>query len=537
MVNASRLMKCAAAFLIVPMCLTDASGQMLPIPTSDVRTTIDYYRPRVAAAADGSYAVAWEALEQLEFVTEWKIAVQRYSPTGQPVGPTHYFDPEIGCFGSTDVWLSDGQQNVELAFNDAGDLLVLMEHYGEYDIIVTTTWSSEITLGAVNSSGQIIDLGASESCLQYKFVFPGADEQDRPRMALANGGLAVVMDGFFGGSNFRNVGLQFFDGALAKVGDVSIPHDDQLSEQGFHAYPDIATNGSRLVVVWHECPYIDNQGNAAECDIMAQFAELTPTSLTPIGGNIRVNAGDPTGTVNFKPSVSMNAAGKTVIVWQDSRNSANGDIYGQVYDGSGQAVGSNFRVSDAGGGELESTNGLRPEVAVGDNGFFVVAWGDSTTQRRSLYRYYQQANIGGSQQVLTGGSPEFAMPDVAVSGNNFYLTALSRDAGGNLGVAFQPLPSFVGAEEPERPESFALGAYPNPFQASLKVLVRTDTPGVLELDVVDLLGRTVASENRGVVHAGEHKFTIDSEPWTAGLYLVRVRSAGAILTQSVVRSQ
>ncbi|NNE34321.1 MAG: hypothetical protein HKN13_03740, partial [Rhodothermales bacterium] len=263
----------AVALVILALSVSPANLQAQIGGTSITaeRVSIDQYRPRIAAAADGSFAIAWETLEESQFATEWKIAVQRYAANGSPVGPLNLFDPESGCF-ALDSWTFDGMQNVELAFNGAGQLLVLMEHFGEYDIITTSQRSSELTLGLVDQNGAIVDLGNSANCLQHKFIFVGADEQDRPRMAQTNSGLVVITDAFFGGANFRNVGMQFYDLALNEVGEVVIPHDDEGSLEGFHVYPDVATNGSTLLATWHECPYIDGQGNIEECDVMVQFA-------------------------------------------------------------------------------------------------------------------------------------------------------------------------------------------------------------------------------------------------------------------------
>lgn len=455
-------------------------GQLTTVATSD-QVTIDLYRPQIVADADGSYAIAWEALEQEEFVTEWKIGVQRFGPNGSVVGPSNVFDPESGCL-AVDHWLDDGQQNVELAFDSSGGLLVLMEHFGEFFVVNSGSNSSEITLGLVDQSGQITDISNDENCVQRKFIFVGADEQDRPRFALMPTAIALIVDGFFGGTNFRNVGLQFYDYSLSEIGGVTIPHDDENSLEGFHAYPDLATNGTLMAYVWHECPFIDNQGNVAECDVMAQFATTNGTVLTAVGGNIRVNSGDPVGTGNFRPSVAMAPSGSSVVVWQDARFGPGGDVFGQVFDSNGQPVNGNFQISET-GGTLETTGGLRPEVAMRNDGSFMVVWGDKTSVRRALGRQYNHnaQPISGATLLASEAGMEFGMPALASNGTEYFVTGLSLASDGTLGVfSVTPPESNIAVEDADEVvPSITLDAYPNPFREAATIVARLPETGQL----------------------------------------------------------
>ena len=504
-------------------------------------TIISYYRPQIAAARDGSFAVAWEALIEQEFFTRWHIGVQRYSAAGNPVGATHYFEPEIGCF-ALDTWLNDYQSNVELAFGSTGLLLVLMQHSGEYDIITTTDISSEVTLGVIDQNGTAVDLNPSHgNCEQWKFIFPGADEQDRPRMALTpTDNLILVADGFFGQSDLRNVGLDIYDTNLNDlVNGELIPHADPSSLTAFHAWPDIATNGSMMAAVWHRCPYIDGQGNVAECDIGAQFATLGTGGVQPIGTNVVVNAGDPSGTVNFRPSVAMNPSGASVVVWQDYRTGAQGDVFGQLFDASAQPIGANFQISQ-GSGQLEARPEVRPEVAMLDNGQFMVVWADtSAAGYQARGRQFDAAGSPLGPPVLLNNTPgvETGVPSVATDGTNYYFVTLGRTANDDLSVLATTPASTIGTEDDAAGESDrSVSVYPNPFRASVIVEFVLDAPSTVRVELFDVLGRNVETLLDGFREAGRQTVAVNGRRLAPGHYVIRIQTPDRTRLHKLVRA-
>ncbi len=529
--------------IILSIAQRPAQAQMQIVASTDANdVTIDYYRPQIAAAPDGSFAVAWEALRQGDFFTKWHIAVQRYSPAGAPVGPTHYFQPEIGCF-VFDTWLDDFQSNVELEFSSTGVLLVLMQHSGDYEAITQAQFSSEITLGVVDQNGATVDLNLEkQNCIQWKFIYPGADEQDRPRMALMpDNTLVLTMDGFFNGSDLRNVGLDFYDNNLNRlVPSELIPHDDPASLQAFHMWPDIATNGDLLVSVWNECPIVDPQGNADECDIGAQFARITPTAIQPIGSNVVVNTGDPTGTINWRPSVDMTPAGTSVVVWQDFRTGSQGDVFGQLFDASGQPVGSNFQISE-GAGIVETRPEIRPEVALLDDGQFMVVWADTSAagyQARGR-RYAANGTPLTTPFLLDETSGlETGVPNIASNGSAYYLVTLGRSPNGDLSVlATAPTSNTANQPSDAVDAGLELSAYPNPFSENATIEFDLAKPTTIHLSVYDLLGREVETVAAGIRGSGSHAVTVDGTALAPGLYVIRLRYDERQETHLLVRGK
>lgn len=109
------------------------------------------------------------------------------------------------------------------------------------------------------------------------------------------------------------------------------------------------------------------------------------------------------------------------------------------------------------------------------------------------------------------------------------------------GVSYGTLPPWVVfpvADEPA-PASAALAvrlAGPNPTGGVVRLRVASPAAGDARVDVVDVLGRTVASRRLALV-AGETTVQVDLGPHAAGVYRVRVATPdGSTATLAVTRS-
>lgn len=513
----------------------DASWAQRRLTASSVPADVvlDYLRPRIALASDGSFAIAYEALVEAQPSghRNFQVGVQRYAPTGTPVGPTYFFDGE-SCSG-LDIWLSDLMEHAELAFRSDGVLLVLMQHTGEFQFGGDGVRSAEATLGAIDPAGNLVDLNGSDACVQQKLIFPGGDRQDRPRFALLPGNeVLVTVDGFFGGASLRNVAIRVLDSRLDEVQglDEVIPHDDPGSTQAFHMVPDIATNGSLVLSVWQECPIVDAQGNAAECDISAQFASIAQGALAAVGGNRTVTAGDPNGTVSIWPSAAMNAAGTSLVVWADTRGSTTGEIYGQRFDASGQPVGANVKISEGLGLIYD-----RPEVRLLDDGRALVVWTDSSAQGFAARGRHLDAagQPTGSSFVLATGGLQSGAPALATNGDAIVSTWVAGTTG-SVGVFTSNLGRAVASERSgsELPVDLVLEqSHPNPFRTRTLLRFYLPAPTDVTLDVWDVMGRRVATVAAGARGAGWHEAAFDAGNLPAGLYLYRLQAGGRMLSR------
>ena len=132
---------------------------------------------------------------------------------------------------------------------------------------------------------------------------------------------------------------------------------------------------------------------------------------------------------------------------------------------------------------------------------------------------------------------------LTTAGNDGYLAfggerlffASREDFGGTVGIFTVTVPSAVASEgAPEA--AFALALAPNPTAGSARVAVTAEAAGPLTVDVLDLLGRRVATLFAGSAAAGQ---TVEATAagLAPGVYTVRAQSAAGVATErlTVVR--
>jgi beta-N-acetylhexosaminidase len=86
------------------------------------------------------------------------------------------------------------------------------------------------------------------------------------------------------------------------------------------------------------------------------------------------------------------------------------------------------------------------------------------------------------------------------------------------------------AGAPDLPPEMRLASFPNPFNpvTTLQYTLRTDGPA--KVQVIDLLGRVVATPADGYHSAGVHSVRFDGTGVASGVYICRLESAGATAT-------
>ncbi|WP_412069356.1 FG-GAP-like repeat-containing protein [Rubrivirga sp. IMCC43871] len=84
-----------------------------------------------------------------------------------------------------------------------------------------------------------------------------------------------------------------------------------------------------------------------------------------------------------------------------------------------------------------------------------------------------------------------------------------------------------------RPATFHLTIGPSPAQGPATVRFALAIPGRVEVEVVDMLGRTWATSARNLA-SGSHRLALDASRWPAGLYVVRLSAAGTSGARALV---
>jgi Secretion system C-terminal sorting domain len=167
----------------------------------------------------------------------------------------------------------------------------------------------------------------------------------------------------------------------SKIG-VNIKINDNMFT-AFQGDPAIgsSTNG-RIVSTW-----VDGRTDDGLAGINL-FAQLIGPDGQKNGINFRVND-DAVGTMNqqTEPDCDIAPSGRSVFVWKDTRN-AQSDIYGQIYDQSGNPFGVNFRINQS------SDDCAGPAVSILNDEKFVVGWRTNINDKN--YVMFQIYNADGT---------------------------------------------------------------------------------------------------------------------------------------------
>uniref|UniRef100_UPI0039BC7043 DUF4347 domain-containing protein n=1 Tax=Nitrospira sp. BLG_1 TaxID=3395883 RepID=UPI0039BC7043 len=190
-----------------------------------------------------------------------------------------------------------------------------------------------------------------------------------------------------------------------------------------HAHVGMAADGSFVVVfesnIEASGTYYDN--------VYAQRYDATGAR---IGSNFMVNT--TTGGDQDSADIAMDAAGNFIVVWEGERTAGTSaySIYGQRYNASGVAQGSEFLVNS-----VASSNDQRASVAMNDSGNFVVTWDSLSSGNADIQA--QRFNSSGVAQgsmvsVTSSASYEQEMANVAMDGSgNFVVSWMSNGQDGS----------------------------------------------------------------------------------------------------------
>jgi hypothetical protein len=176
------------------------------------------------------------------------------------------------------------------------------------------------------------------------------------------------------------------------------------------------------------------------------FARLYSSSGTAQGPELQVNTYTTGWQVN--PSVSSDADGNFVVVWQSSGQDGDGyGVFGQRYSSAGAVLGGEFRVNTYTTGHQRL-----PSVASAANGDFVVVW-ESGSQDDGGYGVFGQryssagAVLGGEFQVNTYTTGLQRLPSVASDANGDFVVTWSGAGQGDTDGVFARRFSSSGAAQ------------------------------------------------------------------------------------------
>jgi hypothetical protein len=84
------------------------------------------------------------------------------------------------------------------------------------------------------------------------------------------------------------------------------------------------------------------------------------------------------------------------------------------------------------------------------------------------------------------------------------------------------------------PSSIKLTARPNPFQTSTELGITLPAEMRVDIQLLDILGKSRMTIKQGILTQGDHSFRLDSASLGAGTYYVRVQSPVGVTTKKIV---
>lgn len=368
-------------------------------------------------------------------------------------------------------------------------------HVGGYTYIGSR--NDDVYYSAFNTQAQKIVSGVQLNVLNGGGTNPYAT---RPQLVLLspNQFAAVYEYNNFNGSE---IGVTTVDATTGNViGGAAVISDSRTNAR---VYPSAASNGTNTVCVWTDAR-TDNVGDI----YMQRFVNGAPA-----GANTIVNDNLNTGTYNQHCRVSMNAEGKFVVIWLDTRSSGGGDIYAQHYDANGQKIGQNVKLTNSN----TILFAAMPGIAMYNNKY-VVTWSDSIPNQSfsCKVRYF---NFGGSPTTnvfeLTNSNNNASSyyPEVAVNNSLAFFTWDDRreTAKGRVyGKVLTLNSSSVGVNNNAYTK---INVYPNPANAILWIsnYVYTDENFV---EIYSLDGRYICKKE--ILND-----KIDIDELEAGMYILK----------------
>lgn len=234
------------------------------------------------------------------------------------------------------------------------------------------------------------------------------DQKDASIAMDAEGNSVVVWNSYRQDGDSGGIFAQRFDSNCAPIGPEFQVNTTTVGNQ---TNPSVAMNGAgNFVVVW--------QGpGAGEEEI---FGQRFDPNHQPLGAEFRVNTY--TDDSQLYPSVAVHDDGNFAVVWESQNipeDNNNTSICAQLFDSSGNAVGSEFIINDTPG------RCRYPDVAVDPNGNFAVAWLRDATANSIMARLYNPdaVPVEGARQVNTEDFSTLTRPSIAMSSTGRFVIA------------------------------------------------------------------------------------------------------------------
>jgi hypothetical protein len=477
-------------------------AQIVVIPDFAVSQNLgqEIFYPSVAVSPDRRFGFSWGDDRNGVNGTgdgRGRIYSQLYNTDGNPSTNTNSYTDNIQ-YNSTYDNFSILRSSCAFLPNST---FVVAWHVGGYTFIGSR--NDDIYYSAFNTQAQKIVAGTQLNIMNGGGTNPYAS---RPQLEIIPPSQFAVVYEYdnFNGSEIAATTVDANTGAV--VGGAAVISDSKTS---LRIYPSIASNGPHTVSVWTDAR-TDNYGDI----YMQRFV-----NGVPVGGNTIVNDNLSNGTYNQWSRVAMNAEGKFVVIWLDTRSSNGGDIYAQHYDANGQKIAGNIKLTNSN----SILHAALPGIDIKDNKY-VITWSDSIPTKlfTCKARYFNFGGVPASDVFeLSNASNNSSSyyPDVALGTSLAFFTWDDRrdsPKGRVYGKILTLNSSSIGLNT----EPFGnLIVYPNPATENLWISNYVHTKNN-KAEIYTLEGRLIST-----VEIIEEKINI--EHLEAGIYLLKTEKGYA----------
>jgi hypothetical protein len=314
----------------------------------------------VVGLTDGGFVVSWRADGQDG--DQGGIYAQRYDAAGNPVGG----ETQVSTTTAAD------QANPEIVALADGGYVVVWQTGGPTD------WG--IRLQQYDAAGSPVGVETRANSFTTSF-------QHEPAVtATADGGFAIVWQSINqDGSGYGIYGQRYAAGTATAGTEFQI-NSTTAGDQTHPAIAGLAAGG--FIVVWE----------SADAAGLGVFGQRFDASGNAVGGEFQVNSA--TAGAQTSPSVTALADGGFFVTWaSDGQDGSASGIYGQRYDASGDAVGSELQINST-----TTDAQFDPTVSLLDDGSLVVSWTSSGQDGDGDGLYSRIFGSSDSAQTMTGGA-------------------------------------------------------------------------------------------------------------------------------------
>jgi hypothetical protein len=373
--------------LLGPLCTEAAvkTGPEFQVNTMDI---LDQDSSSVTDLSGGGFVVTWQFYNGL---SDYDVYGQLFDSTGNKVGSEF----QVNTY-------TDGRQmSSSVTGLSGGGFVVTWQSYEPY---IQDGFDYGVYGQLFDSFGNKV---GSEFQVNTRFI---RSERNPSVAAFSEGGFVVTWESYQ--ESAAHVYYQLFDSSGQKIG----------SETQVNTYlPDIQWQpsvsglyGGGFIVTW--------ASRGQDGNLYGVYGQLFDSFGNKVGSEFQVNTY--TNNSQDNPSVTGLSGGGFVVTWHSSfQDGSDYSVYGQLFDSTGNKVGSEFRVNTY-------TNGRQqfPSVTGLSGGGFVVTW-HSYLLGESRYDIYGQLfdstgnKVGSEFRVNTYTNSDQVYPSVTgLSGGGFVVT-------------------------------------------------------------------------------------------------------------------